>query len=527
MNLHFICAGNVEMREGKPYSDLASARYRVLIPALELLKLGHEMQVFNTSAMGGQIPEEVLKCDVMIFSKSFTSVNTFVAKEAKKRGARIVLDMCDNHFDLGPEVRDHVVELAKLSDGLVASTPAMAKAIMEHVGRAATVISDPFEGARDTARGVQDPQKLNLVWFGHSINVPSLIEQLGPLAEVGNERKIHLNVVTGDVQKLHQVFSQMKAMGLPLELSVTPWSLPNTFAALQASDAVLITTAGTPAFKAVKSPNRVIEPLWAGRMVIANPLPAYEPFRGQAILCDSMADGIREFLKLTDEDVKGRIQKAQSYINQNHAPEVIGRQWGRVLEALKKPVAVSSEVSAPAQQGTQSEPIRLNLGCGDKILPGYVNVDVVASRAGKEPDVLCDLRDLSSFESNYADEILSVHVVEHFWRWEVLDILKEWVRVLKPGGKMIVECPNLISACETLLTNPDLASGPGPEGQRSMWVFYGDPSWQDPLMIHRWAYTPRSLAQLLHEAGLSDLKQEPAQFKLREPRDMRITGIKP
>lgn len=31
----------------------------------------------------------------------------------------------------------------------------------------------------------------------------------------------------------------------------------------------------------------------------------------------------------------------------------------------------------------------------------------------------------------------------------------------------------------------------------------------------------------MHQAGLIELKQEPAQFKLREPRDMRITGIKP
>ena len=62
---------------------------------------------------------------------------------------------------------------------------------------------------------------------------------------------------------------------------------------------------------------------------------------------------------------------------------------------------------------------KLNLGCGDKILPGYVNVDVAASRRGLKPDVLCDLHKLTSFEDNTVDEILSVHVVEHFWRWEV------------------------------------------------------------------------------------------------------------
>jgi ubiquinone/menaquinone biosynthesis C-methylase UbiE len=170
--------------------------------------------------------------------------------------------------------------------------------------------------------------------------------------------------------------------------------------------------------------------------------------------------------------------------------------------------------------------IKLNLGCGDKILDGFINVDVSNERAGKQPDVICDVRNLDKFSDNYADEILAVHVIEHFWRWEVIDILKEWIRVLKPNGKLILECPNLKSACEEFLKNPDLHSGPGPEGQRTMWVFYGDPRWTDPLMVHRWGYTPQSLANIMYEAGLRDLRQEPAQYKLREPRDMRITGIK-
>lgn len=170
---------------------------------------------------------------------------------------------------------------------------------------------------------------------------------------------------------------------------------------------------------------------------------------------------------------------------------------------------------------------KLNLGCGDKILPGYVNVDVVENRRGFKPDVICDLHQLTPFEDNSVDEILSVHVVEHFWRWEVLDVLREWVRVLKPGGVMIVECPNLLSAARELLKNPDMAAGPGSEGQRTMWVFYGDPGWKDPYMVHRWGYTPASLARVMQEAGLVNLSRQPAQFKLREPRDMRVVGEKP
>jgi SAM-dependent methyltransferase len=199
---------------------------------------------------------------------------------------------------------------------------------------------------------------------------------------------------------------------------------------------------------------------------------------------------------------------------------------------LDKPAATPAPAQGESPGTTPSEtiaarPLRLNLGSGDKHLTGYVNVDVASSRAGVRPDVQCDLRELESFATDSADEILAVHVVEHFWRWEVVDVLREWVRTLKPGGQMIVECPNLLEACKALLENPVNGAQPGPEGQRTMWVFYGDPAWRDPLMCHRWNYTPQSLKALMEEAGLVRVRQEPAQFKLREPRDMRIVGEKP
>ena len=91
---------------------------------------------------------------------------------------------------------------------------------------------------------------------------------------------------------------------------------------------------------------------------------------------------------------------------------------------------------------------------------------------------------------------------------------------------MVIECPNILSACQTFLENPREFSRDDQGGQRTMWVFYGDPKWKDPLMIHRWGYTPDSLKELLTEVGLAEVRQEPAQFKLREPRDMRVVGVK-
>jgi ubiquinone/menaquinone biosynthesis C-methylase UbiE len=171
--------------------------------------------------------------------------------------------------------------------------------------------------------------------------------------------------------------------------------------------------------------------------------------------------------------------------------------------------------------------VKLNLGCGDKLLPGFINVDTATSRKGVQPDVVCDIRNLSVFKSNCADQILAVHVIEHFYHWEVHPLLEEWKRVLKPDGQIILECPNLLSACQVILSNPEAAASPGLDGRMSMWPLFGDPQWQDPLMCHRWAYTPQSLQRVLEQAGFTAVRQEPAQYKLREPRDMRITGRKP
>ena len=169
--------------------------------------------------------------------------------------------------------------------------------------------------------------------------------------------------------------------------------------------------------------------------------------------------------------------------------------------------------------------VKLNLGCGDKILDGFINIDVAPSRKGKSPDYLSDVRHLT-LPNAFADEILSVHVIEHFYYWEAEAVLREWARVLKPGGTMILECPNLEAAARALLEQPEAAAGPGKEGQSTMWVFYGDPEWQDPLMCHRWGYTPKSLGALMEKVGFTMVRQEPAQFKKREPRDMRLVGVK-
>jgi tetratricopeptide (TPR) repeat protein/SAM-dependent methyltransferase len=514
--LIWVTAGAIKIVNDKQISELASARYRVIAPSVGLAELGWQSEIVNeelSQVMGGWGSAVPKVGDTLIVSKVFGEHALKLASDAKSRGANIIVDFCDNFLE-HPKRGALQHSLLKMADKVIASTEVMAHAIKKHGYQVDAVISDPVEMQHGEPKF--EPNKtLQILWFGHAVNLDTLKSFLPSLAEYSSEQPLHLSVVT----TLPNGKSDLNNI-TPAGLSVTyvPWSADATQKAITNCDIVIIPVLESQ-FKSAKSPNRLLETLWAGRMVVAGPLPAYLPFADSAWVGKDLIDGIRWSL-MNPGVVKERILQGQVDIATHFTQKAIAQSWANIL-------SVSATRNTVAHFYKDLKPSRLNLGCGDKILDGYINVDVVESRSGKKPDLLCDLRHLKPFADNSVDEILSVHVVEHFWRWEVLDILKEWVRVLKPGGKMVLECPNLKSACEEFLKNPEAAAFGGPEGQRSMWVFYGDPRWKDPYMVHRWGYTPESLAKLMSEAGLIDAHQEPAEYKLREPRDMRVVAMKP
>jgi SAM-dependent methyltransferase len=504
LRILFTVAAPLRQSPAGPTSDLASTRYRVVIPAQQLTRLGHQVQAVSLPADGDISAVRDAQCDVLVVSKSLSAASGHLAAAMKSRGVRIVADFCDDHFehaDLGPQYRD----LARVADVLVASTDSMAQALRRHTGRESIVITDPVEGPRGVPSFRPGLPALRMTWFGHPTNLDGLVARLDQLQALARRMPVRLEIVTSPLPEVASLASDV-ARSAGIEVAIVPWSIEATWKSLKEADAVWIPVAEAHR-KEVKSPNRLLEAVWAGRLVVADAIPAYEAFADILPVGQGLAEPMAKALA-DPQAVEEALRAAQRRIAREHSGYQCGRRWARALGDSRDP------------------PVRLNLGCGDKILPGYVNVDVVESRAGMRPDVICDLHDLVPFADDSADEILSVHVIEHFWRWEVLDVLREWVRVLKPGGRMVVECPNLASACRTFLEDPAKYARAGADGQRTMWVFYGDPQWKDPLMIHRWGYTPESLAALLGEAGLRDVRQEPAQYKLREPRDMRIVGIR-
>jgi len=558
---------NLARRKTAIYSPVPSVRLRCLMPAHRLTEMHPDWQI-NVVNLGEIKPSDfgqLDSADVAVFGKVFFDHQPLYEYLSSK-GIPIVMDVCDDIYHFA-----HLTEayqlLTQYHSKTVVSCAALEATYRQHnglVGAAASAVTgtdtadkislhpisqigDCVEGERrqPMVESFAAKTELNCLWYGIPHNLNFLIYDLPNFKKLSNY-KIHIKMLTTIDDEVEQWFESAKEQYSPgVTLEVLKWDFDLQFEALQQCDVVLVPSAENQVFR-VKTANRVITALWAGKPCVAYPLPSYQEFQPYIPLNKSTAEGILELLATPTQQINDNIKAAQQIIADQYSLQQIAECWesviNEVIAAPQKAIPQTSQQTpqhapqhvpqAETQAQTQSppavsSPIALNLGCGDKILTGYINVDVVDERAGNHPDVICDIRKLEVFDDDYADEILTVHVIEHFYHWEARDVLLEWLRVLKPGGKMVVECPNLLTACEEVLKNPEQATGPGQEGQRTMWVLYGDPAWRDPLMCHKWLYTPHSLGQLMASCGMENVVQEAAQYKLKAPRDMRLVGYKP
>ncbi|MBK1713816.1 hypothetical protein CKO43_13630 [Rubrivivax gelatinosus] len=83
----------------------------------------------------------------------------------------------------------------------------------------------------------------------------------------------------------------------------------------------------------------------------------------------------------------------------------------------------------------------LNLGCGSRPMPGFLNVDLVA---GSGVDQVVDLEQPLPFDDMSFDLVVADNVFEHIRNY--LALLQECSRILRPGGTLVVDVPYFRSA---------------------------------------------------------------------------------
>lgn len=143
-------------------------------------------------------------------------------------------------------------------------------------------------------------------------------------------------------------------------------------------------------------------------------------------------------------------------------------------------------------------PLRLNIG-GTTPLDGWKILNV---QPGPHVDFVGDCTHLERFADGSCHEIYASHVLEHLsYVDELLGTLKEFRRILAPGGTCRISVPDFELLCRMFL-HPSL------NGEQRFFVmnmiFGGQ---QDPWDFHKVGLSWEFLSSYLRQAGFSSCKR--------------------
>jgi len=137
--------------------------------------------------------------------------------------------------------------------------------------------------------------------------------------------------------------------------------------------------------------------------------------------------------------------------------------------------------------------MKLHLGCGKRDFgEDWIHIDMADFPHIESKDVT-----RLPYEDNSCDLVYASHLLEYFDRIEVIEVLQEWKRVLKPSGVLRLAVPDFEKLC-SLYT-----SGHGIE--RVLGPLYG--KWGTPPVYHKTTYDFSSLSNLLHSVGFQDVSR--------------------
>lgn len=140
------------------------------------------------------------------------------------------------------------------------------------------------------------------------------------------------------------------------------------------------------------------------------------------------------------------------------------------------------------------EKIQLHVGCGDTYLPGFIHVDL---RPLPHVDMVAPADKLGMFDDCSVDLIYNCHVLEHVKRGAEMGVLREWYRVLKPGGVLRTATPDFEQVARWYLSTGDL--------DILMGLLFGGQTYDENC--HGQIFDFKRLSDRLLEVGFRDVRR--------------------
>jgi len=154
--------------------------------------------------------------------------------------------------------------------------------------------------------------------------------------------------------------------------------------------------------------------------------------------------------------------------------------------------------------------VKLHLGCGKVHIPGFVHIDFANY---KHIDFKQSIGNLKKYSDNSVDLIYCCHAFEYFDRGIADYVLREWKRVLKPGGILRLAVPDFEAICKVYQKYGDLEHrgilGPlyGKIAIKTDMAIYLNVKATHQFMYHKTVYDFNSLKKKLEKVGFKNVRK--------------------
>ena len=157
--------------------------------------------------------------------------------------------------------------------------------------------------------------------------------------------------------------------------------------------------------------------------------------------------------------------------------------------------------------------LRLHLGCGRTILPGWVNVDCVSLPG---VDVVADLDECRTkrlpFDDSSVGEFLMSHVIEHVH--DTLALMQELHRIAKPGAKLVARTP--YGSSDDAWEDPTHVRAYFLQS----WGYFSQPYWWKTDLGYRGDWQPETLHLTVNDEENRGLDQQELMHKVFRDRNV-------
>ena len=278
--------------------------------------------------------EQAKQGDIVVLAKKSKPKDIYQLRE---RNIKCVYDICDNKWrkQVAPNWVEKVImphnEMCMKADAIVTTCQSMRELILDNVNKDSFIVNDPYEVDKSEPN-INFNEKIIVFNYGNSkhfnrfdwnafldkmsnidFEIHCMLDRVKKFKDrndILTQRHTNIFLHEYDYIKQKELIKKCDIVFLPI-------------IALDKNQTLDIS---------VKSPNRIIDALMSGKPVITNAgVETYKPFMPFADFSNTnyedFANTFTRLLNMKKEFIHNRIVEGQKYIEQNHSPEVIGKQW--------------------------------------------------------------------------------------------------------------------------------------------------------------------------------------------------------